>query len=178
MTPSTTKELNWYLEAIKKMKYGTYKNIAKRFNISERQLRRIRKGEAKVNPKLLYRMKQSFIQLSKHNYYLLVIIFSQSSIAMGKRIHLLTKNAAIGTSQRLNDSQNTDHVYYGEIFHQGTKERFTIEDFRDIVSIIHSIEEDGMIFDDAFGFLTNLQEELTTGEEKDEAEDEIFSLLG
>lgn len=171
-----TTELNWYVEAIKKMKYGTYKNIARRFDISVSHLWRMRKGKVKVNPKLLYRIRQSFIQLSRNNYYLLIIIFSQSSMAMGKKFQLLTKNAAIGTAQRLNNSQKTDHVYYCRIFRQGTNERFNINDFREITSIIDSIEQEGVIFIDAFGFVTELQDELTTAE-RDAAEDEIYNLL-
>ncbi|MFA7091914.1 MAG: hypothetical protein WC149_08675 [Arcobacteraceae bacterium] len=161
------KALNFYVEAIKKQKYGTYKAIAERFNISERQLRRIRKGTAKVNMKLLKSVKRSFEAFKKHQY-MGVAIVGQSGLVTGVIIYTLTELAIQNALKRLVDSQNTERVYFVEYYHLGIKnESFELKHLNAIIGIIEDIEDnEGLIFLDKLGFIEELASKLNASDRK------------
>jgi len=169
------KAFNFYVEAIKKQKYGTYKNIAERFGISERQLRRIRKGSSKVNINLLKRVKKSFEAFKQHQY-MGVAIIGQSALVTGVIIYTLTEKAIQEALRRLTDSQNTERVYFIEYFHLGIKnESFELKHFNAIIEITEEIEAEEIIFIDKVGFLSELATKVPKAD-REEAEELLMDL--
>lgn len=170
------KAFNWYLDAIKKQKYGTYKAIAKRFGVSERTLRKYRSGEIKkVNPNLFNSVRKSFKTLAKKYYYFVVTIEFQSEMATGTTLQTLTEEAANGAIQRIENSQATSQMFYANYWRQNTKDKFLLSDFKEIVQITEKIEDMEMIFINKYDFLTELIKELPK-DSREEAEDMLMDI--
>jgi hypothetical protein len=170
------KAFNWYLDAIKKQKYGTYKAISERFGVPERTLRKYRSGEIKnVNPKLFERVRKSFKTLSKRYYYFVATIEVQSELATGTALTTLTEEAALGAIKRINDSQATSEMLYANYWRQNTKRKFSIEDFKEILEVAEKVEEMEMIFINEYNFLLDLVKELPK-EDREKAEDLMMDI--
>lgn len=164
------KAFSWYVDAIKDMKYETYKNIADRFGVSERHLRRLRSGDRNIQFKLFDRIRKSFEKLARDNYFLVVTIIGQSALVTGLVRKVLTKKAAINTLARVEASQATEKVYYAGFWRQGTKDAFSLEDFKEIAEIIVKVEEqEDLIFINSYDVMFDLVTELK-GKERKEAE--------
>lgn len=164
------KAFSWYVDAIKDMKYGTYKNIAERFDVSERHLRRLRSGDRNITFKMFDRVRKSFRKLARDNYFFVVSIEGQSALVVGTTAKVLTEKAAKATLLRIEMSQKTDHIYYAKYWRHGTKEAFDIEDMKEIVNIIKYVEEEeDLIFINTYDFMTDLVSEVDTSQ-KEEAE--------
>ena len=163
------KAFSWYIDAIKDMKYGTYKNIAERFGVSDRHLRRLRSGDRNVTFKLFDRVRKSFRILSRKYYFLVVTVEGQSEMVAGTTIRVLTYSSAMNAIARVERSQKTDRMYYSNIWRQGTKDRFRLSDFKEIGNLIRRIEDiDELIFINSYDLITDLIDELE-GKEKEEA---------
>lgn len=171
------KAFSWYVDAIKDMKYGTYKNISERFGVSERHLRRLRSGDRNIQFKLFDRIRKSFEKLSRDNYFLVVALVGQSALVTGIVRKVLTKKAAINMLARIEGSQATEKVYYAAFWRQGTKDAFALEDFKEIASIITEIEEkENLIFINSYDVMFELVTELK-GSERKQAEELAYDVI-
>jgi len=164
------KAFSWYVDAIKDMKYETYKNVAERFDVSERHLRRLRSGDRNIQFKLFDRIRKSFEKLARDNYFLVVALVGQSALVTGVVRKVLTDKAAINTLARIESSQATEKVYYMGFWRQGTKYAFSLEDFKEIAKVIQDVEEkEELIFINSYDVLFDLVTELK-GKERAEAQ--------
>lgn len=162
------KAFSWYVDAIKDMKYGTYKNISERFGVSERHLRRLRSGDRNIQFKLFDRIRKSFRKLAKDNYYFVASIEGQSDLVVGTTVKVLTERAAKGTLRRIESSQKSDHIFFAKYWRHGTKDAFGIEDMKGIVDIINYIEEElDLIFINTYDFMTDLINEVETSQKRE-----------
>ena len=157
------KTFNKEVKFVKAKTGKTYKQLAAQWKIGERHLRKLRSGEAQLKGKSILRIHKSYKSYKKQ-YWLLITIAGISKVIHGEKELLLTKKALSNMITKISERKQFEVFLLIEKYHQGTKNRFKIADWRRIAQTDFT-EEGEIIFYNRNDFLGDLLLQLSKKEQ-------------